>query len=77
MNDEILIWVHSLVLREALEGTPSVVGGERVTGGASRYSTPYSSCVLYLNFFELYCMECGNYHGFIRKISNAKDGFHF
>jgi hypothetical protein len=77
MNDEILLWVHSLVLREAPGGTPSVVGGERVTGGARRYSTPYSSCVLYLNFFDLYYMECGNYHGFIRKISNAKDGFHF
>ena len=57
MNDEILIRVHSLVLREALEGTPSMVGGERVTGGARRYSTPYSSCVLYLIFFLNYCME--------------------
>jgi hypothetical protein len=53
MNDEILIQVHSLILRKAPEGTPSVVGGERVTGGAGRYSTPYSSCVLYLFFFEL------------------------
>jgi len=53
MNDEILIRVHSLILRKALEGTPSVVGGERVTGGAGRYSTPYTSCVLYLIFFEL------------------------
>jgi hypothetical protein len=57
MNDEILIRVHSLVLREAPEGTPSMVGGERVTGGARRYSTPYSSCVLYLIFFLNYCME--------------------
>jgi len=57
MNDEILIWVHSLVLREAPKGTLSVVGGERVTGGAGRYSTPYSSCVLYLIFFLNYCME--------------------
>jgi hypothetical protein len=54
MNDEILIWVHSLILRKAPEGTtPSVIGGEHVTGGAGRYSTPYSSCVLYLIFFEL------------------------
>jgi hypothetical protein len=57
MNDEILIWVHSLVLREAPKGTLSVVGGERVTEGAGRYSTPYSSCVLYLIFFLNYCME--------------------
>ena len=58
MNDEILIWVPSLVLREAYEGTSSVVGGECVMGVIGRCSTPYSSCILYVFIYLLnYCME--------------------